>query len=100
MDKEPIPTQFMLKGVKAETFVDSEFLGELNKIFTKYRVVNITLFVEDGDKKDVISIGYPAPIFEEKNELIVGSQFPNTLEKIIQIITEDQRIYEGEQNDK
>ena len=96
MAEEPKPSQYMLEGVKSETFIDSEFLGELEKVFKKCRVVTISVYVETDDGKDMITISYPFPVFEKNDQLIVDTQFPKTLEKIMKIIRDDERIYPGE----
>lgn len=92
MTKEPIPLQYMLEGVKAEKLLDSEFLGELEKNFKKFRVINITIFTEEDDpkKRDMISIGYPRPAYENEDKLILDSNFPENLEKVLNIVNKDE----------
>lgn len=90
MSKEPQPLQYMLEGAKPDKLLDSEFIKNLKTTFGNYQVVNLSIIVGEGDKQDIVNIGYPYPIYHQNDQLIVDTNFPETLTKLTKIIAEDE----------
>lgn len=88
MEIETTPLQVMLKGLKAKQLIDSKFLGLLEKEFETSKVVNIQIITGEEENMDLLSIGYPRKVYEEKDELIVDVNNPENLEKILKVLNE------------
>lgn len=89
MSNELQPLQYMIKGVKPDKLLDSEFIKELKTTFGDFQIVNISIVVGEDDNKDIANIGYPYPIYQKNDQLILDTSFPETLNKLTKIIMED-----------
>lgn len=86
---EPETVQVRINGINLKKFIETELLVLLEKEFGDIKAVNLTFITTlDDDKKEMISIGYPFLELEEKNQLIIDANEPESLKKVINVLKE------------
>jgi len=86
---EPETVQVRIDGINLKKFVETELLVLLEKEFGDIKAVNLTFITKlSDDKKEMISIGYPFLELEEKNQLIIDTNEPESLKKVINVLKE------------